>query len=230
MKNRTVAASSRAVFLPESRCFLTLSRVLIADDHRIVAEGVRSILERHYEIVGMVNDGQELISEASRLKPDVIVLDIGMPLLNGFEAGRRLKECVPGSRLVFLTMKDDVNLAAATLDLHPVGYVLKNAGAAELLKAIDEVLHGRSYVTERLRPENWAEQAARARQYSKNLTQRQLEVVQLLAEGRPMKEVGDILQISEKTVMFHKYQVMKAFNLKTNADLVLFAHSQHLVS
>lgn len=205
-------------------------RVLIADDHSIVAEGLRSLLEKNYEIVGIVPDGRRLLDEAPRLKPDVIVLDIGMPLLNGLDAAERLKTSLPATRFVFLTMQDDANLAAAALNLGSVGYVLKYAAMAELLTAVSEVLHGRSYITPKLRPENWAVQEARARQFSKEFTPRQHEVLQLLAEGRSMKEIAGILNVSEKTVMFHKYNIMEAFNLKNNAELVLFALKHHLIS
>jgi DNA-binding NarL/FixJ family response regulator len=205
-------------------------RVLIADDHSVVAEGLRSLLEKRYHVVGIVGDGRELLVKAPELKPDVIVLDIGMPLLNGLDAAERLKLRLPEAKLVFLTMNDDPNLAAAALNLGAVGYVLKHAAASELLKAVSEVLQGRAYVTAKLRAENWAVRETRARQFSKELTRRQQDVLQLLAEGRPMKEVADILKVSEKTVMFHKYNIMQAFNLKNNAELVLFALKRHLIS
>jgi DNA-binding NarL/FixJ family response regulator len=145
------------------------------------------------------------------------------------DAAVQLKQLLPNVKIVFLTMKDDHNLAAAVLSLGPVGYVLKHSAASELLTAITEVLRGKSYVTPRLKPENWAVREDRARQYLKDLTPRQREVLQLLAEGRPMKEVGGILNVSEKTVMFHKYHIMRSFNLKSNADIVLLALRQGLI-
>lgn len=205
-------------------------RVLIADDHSIVADGLRSMLEKSHEIVGVVRDGLELLATAPSLKPDVIVLDISMPLLNGLDAAERLRSTLPNVKFVFLTMKDDPNLAAVALNLGAVGYVLKKDATSELLKAFSEVLQGRPYVTPKLRPENWAEQKTRARQFSKDLTPRQEEIVQLLAEGRAMKEIAGILNVSEKTVEFHKYHIMQAFNLKSNADIVLFAVKRHLIS
>ena len=205
-------------------------RVLIADDHSIVAEGLRALLETSCDVVGVVSDGRELLEQAPRLRPEVIVLDIGMPLLNGLDAAERLRRSVPSAKLVFLTMNDDPNLAAAALNLGAVGYVLKHAAASELVKALSEVLQGKSYVTPKLRSEDWVVQRARARQLSKALTPRQQEVLQLLAEGRPMKEIADILKISEKTVMFHKYHLMESFHLKNNAELVLFALKRHLIS
>jgi DNA-binding NarL/FixJ family response regulator len=209
---------------------LKVPRVLIADDHGIVAESLRSLLEKSCEVVGVVRDGRELLVEAPKLNPDVIVIDIGMPLLNGLNAAERLKQSLPRARFVFLTMHDDPNLAAAALNLGTVGYVLKNAAPRELLTAISDVLQGKAYVTARLRPENWAVQEQRVKQFSKDLTPRQQEVLQLLAEGRPMKEVADILKISERTVMFHKYHIMEVFNIRSNAELVLFAAKRHLIA
>jgi DNA-binding NarL/FixJ family response regulator len=208
----------------------TRPRILLADDHAIVVEALRSLLNESYDIVGVVLDGRALLVEAAKLRPDVIVLDVGMPLLNGLDAAARLKQLLPDAKMVFLTMKDDPNLAAAALKLGTVGYVLKHSAASELLKAISEVLRGRSYVTPKLKPENWAVREARAQQFSKGLTPRQREVLQLLAEGRPMKEIADILKVSEKTIMFHKYHMMDSFNLKSNAELVLFALKNGLIS
>lgn len=205
-------------------------RVLLADDHSIVAEGLRSLIAKEYDVIGIVRDGRELLAEAPNLKPQVIVLDIGMPLLNGLDAAEQLKSILPDVKFVFLTMKDDPNLAAAALNLGAVGYVLKHAAASELLKAVSEVLQGRAYVTAKLRAENWEVRETRARQFSKEMSPRQQEVLQLLAEGRPMKEVAAILKVSEKTVMFHKYHIMQSFNLKNNAELVLFALRHHLIS
>jgi DNA-binding NarL/FixJ family response regulator len=216
--------------MPDVNRSPTRQRILLADDHAIVGEALRSLLSESYDVVGIVPDGRALLAEATKLRPDVIVLDIGMPLLNGLDAAIRLKELLPSAKLVFLTMKDDPNLAAAALNLGTIGYVLKHSAASELLKAISEVLRGKSYVTPKLKPENWAVREARAQQFSKSLTPRQREVLQLLAEGRPMKEIADILKVSEKTIMFHKYHIMESFNLKSNAELVLFALKNGLIS
>ena len=206
------------------------ARVLIADDHSIVADGLRSVLEKSCDVIRIVQDGRQLLIEAPKLKPDVIVLDIGMPFLNGLDAAERLKPLLPGVKFVFLTMKDDPNLAAAALNLGAVGYVLKHSAVSELLKAVSEVLQGKSYVTPKLQAENWAVREARAHQFSKDLTPRQKDVLQLLAEGRRTKEIADILNVSERTVMFHKYHIMRSFNLKSNSDLVLLAIKHHLIS
>lgn len=206
------------------------ARVLIADDHSIVAEGLRSLLEKAYDVIGIVSDGRKLLEEAPKLKPDLIVLDISMPLLNGLEAGERLTKLIPQTKLVFLTMKDDPNLAAAAMNLGAVGFVLKSDASSELLKAASDVLNGKAYVTSRVRSDDWAQRTARARQLTKDLTPRQEEVLQLLAEGRSMKEIADILRVSEKTVEFHKYHLMEVFNLKSNAEIVLFALKRNLIS
>ena len=205
-------------------------RVLIADDHSLVAEALHSLLQKYCDVIGTVSDGRQLLTEAPKLRPDVIVLDISMPLLNGLDAAQHLRQSLPSAKFVFLTMKDDANLAAAALNLGPVGYVLKQAASSELLNAISDVLEGKPYVTPKLRAESWAVRRTRAQQASKELTPRQQEVLQLLAEGRPMKEVADILKVSEKTVMFHKYHIMETFSLKNNAELVLFALKHHLIS
>lgn len=205
-------------------------RILLADDHAVVVEGIRGLLEKHYDVVGVVTDGRALIAEATGLQPDVIVLDVAMPLLNGLDAGKAIQEILPKVKLVFLTMHADPNLAAAALRLGPVGFVVKHSAASELLIAIADVLRGKSYVTARLKPENRQVQELRAKQFSKELTQRQREVLQLLAEGRPMKEIADILSVTEKTVMFHKYEIMKSLHIKNNAELVLLALRNGLIS
>src|ERR1700758_2646632 len=170
------------------------TRILFADDHAMVVEGLRALLEKSYDVVGVVADGRALLVEALKLRPDVVVVDVSMPFLNGLDAAERLKTLLPDVKLVFLTMQDDSNLAAAALGLGAVGYVLKHSAASELMTAISAVLEGKSYVTPKLRPENWAVREARAQQYSKELTPRQRDVLQLLAEGRPMKEIADILE------------------------------------
>ena len=158
------------------------------------------------------------------------VVDIGMPLLNGLDAAERVRQQLPRVKLVFLTMQDNPNLAAAALELGSAAFVLKHSAGSELLKAIDHVLHGKSYVTPKLRPDDWAVQKTRARQYAKHLTSRQRDIVQMCAEGRPIKEIAGHLNLSEKTIEFHKHHIMETFNLHSNADLVLFALKQGLIS
>jgi DNA-binding NarL/FixJ family response regulator len=204
-------------------------QVLIADDHHVFAEGLRLLLEKSYRVIGTVADGRALVAAAIRLKPDLIVVDIGMPLLNGLDAAQRVREQLPKVKIIFLTMQDNPNLAAAALELGPVGFVLKHSAGSELLKAISEVLRGKSYLTPKLRSEDWVVMKQRARQFSKVLTARQRDIVQLFAEGRPIKEIAGHLNLSEKTIEFHKHHIMEAFNLKSNADLVLFAFKQGLI-
>jgi DNA-binding NarL/FixJ family response regulator len=205
-------------------------RILIADDHAIFADALRVYLEKTFVVIGAVSDGRALLAEAIRLRPDVIVTDFALPLLNGLDAARRIREQVPNAKFVFLTMHDDANIAAAALELGRVAFVLKRSGEMELLKAIEELLHSRSYLTPRLKAEDWVAAKARARQFSKELTKRQRDIVQLFAEGRPMKKIAAVLNLSEKTVEFHKHHIMVAFNLKSNADLVLFALKDGLIA
>ena len=193
-------------------------KFLIADDHAIFAEALRVFLDRTYPVIGVVSDGRALIEVAARLKPEIIVVDVAMPILNGLDAARRIKEQSPSIKFIFLTMQEDPNLAAAALELGPIGFVLKHTPGSELLKAIDHVLHGKPYLTAKLRAEDWVTTKARARQYATELTARQRDIVQLFAEGRPMKEIAGLLGLSEKTVEFHKHHIMEAFNLKNNAD------------
>ena len=204
--------------------------ILIADDHAIFAEALRLLLERKYQVVGAVADGRSLVEEGIRLRPDVIITDLSMPLLNGLDAARRIKEAVPKVKFVFLTMHDDPHLAAAALELGHVAFVLKRSGGLELLGAIEDILHGRTYLSPNLKPVDWVAAKAMVREFSKNLTKRQRDVVQLFAEGRPVKEIASILNLSEKTVQFHKYHIMQAFNIKNNAELVLFALARGLIS
>jgi DNA-binding NarL/FixJ family response regulator len=215
--------------VPEFNPSAKRPRVLLADDHAVVAAALKSLLAEHYEIVGMVADGRALITKARELKPDLIVVDIAMPLLNGMDAAEQLRHSLPQVRFVFLTMMDDPKLAAAALRLAPVGYVLKHSAASELVTAIDEVLHGRSYVTPRLRPKSAVRPEPQTK-IAKDLTARQRDVLQLLAKGLQMKEIADILQVSEKTVEFHKYHIMKAFDLRSTAELVLFALKNGLIA
>jgi DNA-binding NarL/FixJ family response regulator len=205
-------------------------RLLLADDHAIFSDALRVYLEKDLDIVGVVSDGRTLVDEAIRLKPDLIIVDVGMPLLNGLDAARRVKEHAPKTKFIFLTMQDDPNLAAAALELGPVAFVLKHSAGQELRDAINEVMRGHSYLTPKLRAADWVEAKARARQFSKDMTPRQRDIVQLFAEGRAMKEIAGFLHLSEKTVEFHKHHIMVAFNLKSNADLVLFALNQGLIA
>jgi DNA-binding NarL/FixJ family response regulator len=204
---------------------MRLPRVILADDHTILVEAFRSLLEPHCEIVATVADGRALLETAPALNPDVIVVDIAMPLLNGLEAGMRLKEMLPSVKLIFLTMNDDPDMAVEAMRAGASAYLLKSSAASELIRAIQLALKGRTYVTT---------QVARGMQKSfirnpqpkkreKKLTARQKEVVQLLAEGRSMKEAAAVLNVTPRTVAFHKYRVMEELGLSTTAELIQYA-------
>ena len=202
---------------------------VIADDHAIFAEALKVFLERTYPVVSVVADGRALIEAAFRFRPEVIVVDVGMPVLNGLDAARRIKEDTPSVKFIFLTMQADPNLAAAALELGLIGFVIKHAAGSELLKAIDSVLHGKAYLSHQVRANDWVDTRARARQFTKELSPRQREIVQLYAEGRSIKEIAGVLNLSGKTVEFHKHHIMEALNLKSNAGLILYALKHGLV-
>lgn len=204
---------------------MTRTRVMLADDHTILVEAFRKLLEPHYDVVGAVADGRALLDIAPQLNPELIILDIGMPLMNGLEAGLRLKELMPTVKLVILTMNDDPDLAVEAMRSGVSAYLLKNSAAEELLRAIQMALKGKKYVTPLIK-QGMQESFIRnpkAIGQGKVLTPRQREVVQLLAEGKSMKEAATILKIKERTVAFHKYRAMEELNLTTSAELVQFA-------
>jgi DNA-binding NarL/FixJ family response regulator len=206
-------------------------RVLLADDHTMVVEALRKLLESEFEIVGTVSDGQTLLAIAPGLKPDVIVVDIGMPLLNGMDAGRELKRLIPHAKLIVLTMNEDSENASEALRSWASGYLLKKSAGSELVKAIRETLKGKSYVTPKVAQE-LLDQFVRnpANDHVKKLTPRQRQVLQLLAEGRNMRETADFLHVTPRTVAFHKYRIMEEFGLKTNSDLVRFAIRERVIA
>ena len=201
-------------------------RVLLADDHKIVGEGLRCLLEPEFELVGIVEDGRALIKAAEKILPDVIVADISMPLLNGIEAVRQVKEINPDIKVVFLTMHPDVTYAARAFEVGASGYVLKHSAPSELVTAIHEAYKGRTYVTPMIAGElmqSYKEGSRPQQEDISKLTPRQKEVLQLLAEGHSAKEIADILCISPRTVESHKYKMMEHLNVKTSAELVGFA-------
>ncbi len=206
-------------------------RILLAEDHTLVAEAFQRLLEPQYEVVGIVADGRALLKVAPRLKPDIAIIDIVMPLLNGLDAGRELKHLLPQVKIIFVTMNDDPDIAREARRFGASGYLLKTSASAELLHAVREVLHGNHYFTPRISDLLRLEfiKDPRADRPAKHLTMRQREVLQLLAEGRPMKEVADILQIRPRTVAFHKYHTMEVFNLKSNADLIRFVMREGII-
>jgi DNA-binding NarL/FixJ family response regulator len=210
---------------------MSLPRVMLADDHTMLIEGFCKLLSAKCEIVGTVSNGRALLDAAVRLKPDVIVIDVAMPLLNGLEAGRRLKEMVPTSKLIFLTMNEDLDIAVHAMRFGASGYLLKSSAASELFQAIQAALRGKSYITPRI-ARGMQEAFIRnplGKEHEKTLTARQREVMQLLAEGKSMKEVADVLNVASRTVAFHKYRIMEEWGLKTNADLIRLAIKSRIV-
>jgi DNA-binding NarL/FixJ family response regulator len=211
---------------------MTKARVLLADDHRILAEGLRRLLEPEFELVGIVEDGRALLDAAEKLRPDVIIADISMPLLNGIEAVRRIKKVQREVKIVFLTMHPDVSYAAGAFEAGASGYVLKHSAPSELITAITSVLAGRQYVTPLIAGELmefYRDGGHKEPDALSRLTPRQREVLQLLAEGRSAKEIATILGISSRTVEFHKYKMMEELGVKTVAELIRFGVNQGIV-
>lgn len=208
-------------------------RVLLGDDHKLFSEGLQRILERQFEVVGVTENGRDLVAAAERLRPDVIVADISMPSLNGIEATRRINKAPHPPKIVILTMHEDATYAAAAFQAGAAGYVVKRSASAEIITAIQEASRGRHYVSplvagdvlnvlmqknlhpEKLKPE---------------LTSRQREILQLFAEGKSAKEISITLQISVRTVEFHKYRVMEATGARTIAEMTRYAIAHRIVT
>ena len=206
-------------------------RIILADDHTMVLEGFRKLLEPEVDVVGTASDGESLLKAASRMKPDVIILDIGMPLLSGMNAGRELKKSMPRTKLVVLTMNEDPDVAREALRQWASAYLLKKSAGSELIKAVREVLKNKSYVTPRIAQKLMDEFVRDPRpEHPKQLTPRQKEVLHLLAEGRTMRETAEVLHLTPRTVAFHEYRIMDEFGLKSTSDLVRFAIRERLVS
>ena len=208
-------------------------RILIADDHTLVAELCKQLLETEFEVVAVVNDGRALVREASKLKPDVIVVNVAMPALNGLDAGQRVKEMLPAVKIVYLTMNPDPEVAAVAFARGASGYLLKTCAAAEMVLAVRQVLRGKSYLSRGLSRDTidclrWEHK--RFVNEDERLTGRQREVLQLLAEGKVMKEVGDILNMMPRTVAYHKYRIQKILGAKNNAELVKYALRNHMIA
>jgi DNA-binding NarL/FixJ family response regulator len=205
--------------------------IVLADDHTLVMEAFRKLLEPEFEIIGAASDGRTLLAIAPELKPDVIVLDIGMPDISGMQAGCELKKLLPQTRLIALTMNEDPDIAREALRLWASAYLLKKSAGSELLHAIREVLHGGSYITP-LVAQRLADDFVRdpRAEHKRELTTRQREVLQLLAEGHTMKQTAQVLHVTARTIAFHKYRIMEDFGLKTNSDLVKFAIREKVIS
>lgn len=209
-------------------------RVLLADDHSLMLAGLRKLLEDDCEIVGTAEDGRALVEAAQRLKPDIVLLDISMPLLNGLDAARQIRKLCPETKLVFLTMHASPTYAAEAFEVGASGYLLKRAAASELSQAIQAVLRGQHYLTP-LITKDVLESAFSPRQGADRrpgakLTSRQREVLQLIAEGRGTKEIATILNVSVKTVEFHKWRIMEHLDLHSTAELTKYALTHGLTS
>jgi len=209
-------------------------KILLADDHKIVLEGLKSLLADRFEIVGAVENGRALVEAAERLRPHVVVADISMPLLNGIEAVRQIKRSDPDTKVILLTMHPDLAYAARGFDAGASGYVLKHSAPSELLTAIEEALKGRTYVTPIIAGDlldSYRQGTVLPKQdVVRKLTPRQREILQLLAEGYSAKEISSHLGISARTVEFHKYRMMEHLEIKTSAELVHYAIKQGIVS
>src|ERR1700752_267719 len=210
-----------------------LPKILIADDHTLVAEACKRLLDSEYEVVATVSEGRSLVRAAGELKPHLIIVDVAMPLLNGLDAGQQIKEMMPSVKLVFLTMNNDADLAAEAFRRGASGYLLKTCAASELVIAVREVLRGKSYLSPMIAKDTvdfLLRQDRKLIDEGERLTVRQREVLQLLAEGKCMKEVAGVLNVTTRTVAFHKYRIMEVLNVRSNAELVQYAIRQHLIA
>ncbi len=207
------------------------ARILIADDHQLVAEACKSLLEPEFQVVGIVTDGRSLIKSAQSLKPDVILLDIAMPHLNGLDAAEQIRQKLPSAKLVFLTMNTAADIAAEAFRRGASAYVLKHSAAEELVTAIRKVVRGESYLSPLIAKETvvFLISKGRTRTEEKRITKRQSEILQLLAEGMSMKQVAAELDLKPGTVAFHKYRMMETLGVKTNAELLEYAIKRQMI-
>ena len=207
-------------------------RILLADDHSMVSAGFQKLLEPEYEVAGVVEDGRAVLKAAAELKPDMAILDVGMPLLNGLDAGRRLKELMPEIKLIYLTMNSDPDFAKEALEIGASAYLLKNSMPSELLQAVRDVAKGKSYITPQIAQalDEAFIRDPRDVTRPKHLTSRQREILQMLAEGRSMKEIANILNITHRTVRFHKAQIMEELGIHSHMELLQYAIKHGMVS
>src|SRR5262245_59876930 len=208
------------------------TRVILADDHTLMLEALKNLLESEFEVVGTFGDGRALVEGAPKLRPDVIILDIGMPLMNGLNAGQRLKQLMPNVKLIYVTMNQDPDVAGEAFRLGANGYLLKTSAVKELVKVIRQVVRGTNYVTSLMTEDVVGSFTKHCKNLKStaHLTLRQKEVLQLLAEGRSMKEAAFILHVSPRTVAFHKYTMMEHLNIKTSAELVQYAMNTQVLT
>jgi DNA-binding NarL/FixJ family response regulator len=207
-------------------------RVLLADDHQMLMDALKSVLEPRCEVVGAVTDGHSLLEAAEKLRPDVIVLDIAMPQLNGLDAARKLQQKMPVVKLIFMTMNEDPYLVGEAFRAGASGFLLKQAAGFELIDAIEKVLKGGKYLTPRAAKglTSISLREPKSREHAPGPSGREREVIQLLAEGRTMKEAASVLKITTRTVAAHKYHAMELLQIKTNAELVQYAIKSKIIS
>ena len=207
-------------------------RILLADDHTLFCNLLRDLLEPEYEVVGSVSDGRELLKAADSLRPDVVLLDIGMPSLNGLDAGRRLKQANPRVKLIYLTMNNNIEYAREAIQAGASAFILKNSKSSELLHAIRDALKGVSYMAPEIRRalNEVFLRDPKAVDRPQHLTDRQREVLQMLAEGRSLREIASLLQISYRTVRFHKVRIMEELGISKNAELVKYAIKHGMIT
>ena len=208
------------------------ARILIADDHRLLAEACKSLLEPEFQIVGIVTDGRSLLKAAAAMKPDVIILDIAMPHLNGLDAGDQINHDMPRTALIYLTMSTEPNVAAEAFRRGASGYVLKQSASEELLIAVRKAVQGASYLSTMIAKETVTFLINQGKQQGEEerTTPRQTKILQLLAEGKSMKEVAAELDLKPGTVAFHKYRMMENLGVKTNAELLEYALKRRMIS
>ena len=210
---------------------MKLPRIILADDHTMLLDALERLLKGKCEIVGKVTDGHKLVHVALSLKPDIVVMDIFMPLLNGLEAGRLLREKLPALKLIFLTMSENPDGALAAMRAGASAYLLKKSAASELFRAIQDALKGKTYVTSQIAHEMertliWD---PREKSREKSLTERQREIVRLLAEGNSLQEAADRLKVTYRTIAYHKYRIMRELGIKSSAELFQFAITNKII-
>ena len=207
-------------------------RILLGDDHSLILKGIKGLLEGHYHVVGLAEDGKALVEAAARLEPDLVVLDVGMPILNGIDAARQIKKALPSVKLIFLSMHANPIYLRKALEAGASGYVLKSGAAEELLTALEEVRRGRVYITPIFGEtviESARSPAGTPSRVMIELTQRQRQILQLVAEGRSNKEIAEIVHVSVKTVEFHRARLLAKLGVKSVAELTRFAIQEGLI-
>ena len=201
-------------------------RILLADDHMLILDGLRNLLERHYDLVGTVQDGHSVLNAARRLQPDLVLMDVAMPVLNGLQAGHRLREQLPKVKLLYVSMYGDTPYVEEALRIGASGYVLKRSGWEELSRAIESVLSGKQYISPELSaalPQPSLQPSAPEDSAMRSLTERQRQILRLVAAGYTAKEIGRMLHITSKTVEFHKGRMMRQLQLQSTVELARYA-------